>query len=334
MMITVEPPSIVAELSCNHEGSVDKAINLVWAAKGAKADAIKIQYYNSDDMVSGNPYIGHNGTPWDGANLKDLYIKGSTSHYMTERMFREARLADIPIFASVFSLRGLEALEKLGCPWYKIASFENNDYKLISEVSSTGKPIIVSTGMCTYRQIERIVDTVADKNLLTLMHCISAYPTNFNEANIENILHIQTIHDKVGFSDHTTTNEAAMAATVLGATIIEKHLIHSHSKDSLDKQHSINEYEFSNYVGSIKKIHRTLRANYNPEGPYRQFKRSLYVIKDIKQGEEFTHDNIRAMRPYLGLDPFCLPLIIGQKADKDYKAGTPYKTPIKDVKND
>lgn len=328
MIITNEPPSIVAELSCNHEGSTDKASNLIWGAKNAGADAVKIQYYNVDDMIApGHPVIGgSDGTPWDGHNLRNLYNKGATSHSLAAHMFREAKNADIPIFSSVFSLRGLEALEKLNCPWYKIASFENNDYKLIKEVSSTGKPIIISTGMCNYRQIERIVETVENKDLLTLMHCVSAYPTNFNEANIEKMLDIQAIHTRIGFSDHTMTNYAAMAATVLGATIIEKHMIHSLHTDSLDKQHSITQYDFAEYVVAIKKIHRTLRANYNPEGPYKQFKRSLYVIKDIKKGEEFTHDNIRAMRPYLGLDPFSLPLVIGQKAEKDYSAGTPYKS--------
>lgn len=321
-------PLIIAEISCNHGQDIQVAYTLIDLAKQAGADAIKIQLYHPQDMMIGqsNYFIPYaSGTPWDGKYLHDIYAEAHTPFWMVEAMFRYARRKEIPIFSSVFSLNGLEQLEKLDCPMYKIASFENNCLEFINKVSQTGKPIIVSTGMITDdKELFDIKDAVIHKDSLTLMHCISVYPTYDTEANINNIIEIRDKTGlKVGFSDHTIGNMAAMAATVNGATVIEKHLISLRHTDTLDRAFSIDEYQFSKYVQDINDIYDTLHSTVDPQEPYKQFKRSLYATADIQKGEKLTGVNIGAFRPYLGLDARQLIFTYGKEATEYIPVGTP-----------
>lgn len=328
MITNIDPPKIIAEISCNHLQDTSVGYRLIDAAKETGADYVKIQYYSPQDMTIASYHLTHiyhgSGTPWDGKNLKDIYNQGFTSPTLAQCLFRYAERKGIPLFSSVFSESGLEFLEKLGCPMYKIASFENNDYELIKKVADTGKPLFVSTGtLKTDKEVFDIKD-VAQSNNLVLMHCISAYPTYPEEANVSRISRLRYMTGlPIGFSDHTKSMAAAGAATVLGAVAIEKHLMLESASDTLDEQFSLTESQFGDYVGFIKSMHETLYAKHDPQEPYRQFKRSLYVTQNIKAGELFTHENIKAYRPYLGLDPSFLPRLVGTKATKDLYAGNP-----------
>lgn len=327
MLTNVDPPTIVAEISCNHLQDIDLGYKLLDLSKRAGADWAKIQLYRPNDMViSSNYYVEHcSGTPWDGMNLRDLYNQAYTPVWMAEAMFRYAARKEIKLFSSVFSEEGLEELERMGCPMYKIASFENNDYDLINKVSRTGKKIIVSLGtMQDLGDAFKVKDAVENPKKLILMHCISAYPTYDNEAHVTNIPKLRHATNlPVGFSDHTQGNYAAMAATALGACMIEKHLSSSGDKKTLDEGHNVNEYEFGGYSKDIRAIHKTLISTSNPEAPYRQFKRSLYATGTIEKGEIIDKDSIRAYRPYLGLDPVFLPSIIGKRAARQIQGGSP-----------
>lgn len=326
-MMNKERPKIIAEISCNHEGKLEQLESIIACAKGYGADLVKIQTYTAPEMCIDESYNIplYEGTPWDGKNLNKLYIDGQTPDWLVERAFRYAKKVDIPLFSSVFSIDGLEFLEKLGCPMYKIASFENNHYELINKVSQTKKPMIVSTGTIEcVSELFAIKKAVIPGTKLTFMHCISAYPTNNNEANVHKIKDIkETMGNDVGFSDHTIGAEAAMAATVLGAKYIEKHLKSGYGGTSLDKDFSLDPLEFSKYVCSIKTIHRSLYATYNPQGPYMQFKRSLYAIKEIDVGEVITSEHIGAFRPNQGLDPIYRDSIIGKKSSNHIPRGMP-----------
>lgn len=341
-MIAIEgkPPKIVAEISCNHKGSLELAKELITQAKWARADYVKIQAYRPEDLTIDQGYrIGEaDGTPWDNMNLAELYTGAYTPDWMIEPMFRHAHMLGIPIFASVFSVRSLKVLEDLGCPMYKIASFENNDYELIREISKTHKPMVISLGVASPGTVSNILDILAQPYDVTFMHCNSAYPAHPNEADIFKLSEIAyqirkaNGSAKIGFSDHTITSHAAMAATVLGASMIEKHMVKAGDYDTYDEKHSIDQYQFAKYVEDIHTIHSTIHANYNPEGPYKQFKRSLYVVKDIGSGYKITHDNVKAMRPYTGMDPIMLDDVIGKTPNRNLKRGEPLT--LKDISDE
>lgn len=327
-MMNKERPKIIAEVSCNHENKEDQMFSIIQSAKAYGADWVKVQTYTPDEMCIDNHYhIGSfNGTPWDGENLVNLYTKGQTPYWLVEKAFRHAKKVGIPIFSSVFSIQGLEFLEKLGCPMYKIASFENNHYDLIYKVSQTKKPIIVSTGFAKeLDDISNIISAVEDKSKLTLMHCISAYPTYNNEANIHRIPIIRNISEcEVGFSDHTLGHEAAVAATVLGATYIEKHLMaRDINSTSIDKQFSLGPYEFAKYVDNIRAVHKTLFANHDPQGPYKEFRRGLYALEDIFAGKIIKNEQIGVFRPCQGLEPIHKATFIGKRSTQTISKGMP-----------
>lgn len=334
MTMNKERPKIIAEISCNHNQDITVMEQLISSAKGFGADLVKIQTYYAEEMCIDENYTieAGSGTPWDGQKLFDLYNKGATSFILVERAFRYAKKVGIPLFSSVFSIEGLEYLEKLGCPMYKIASFENNHYELINKVSQTKKPLIVSTGTTQcFTEFMGIKNACVPDTKLIFMHCISAYPTYNNEANIHVMKKIKDdFGNDVGFSDHTRGDHAAMAATVLGAKYIEKHLHMGMNVRSLDKDFSLDPFEFAKYAQNIHDIHRSLYADHDPQGPYREFKRSIYVTKSIKKGEEFTKDNIGVYRPYEGLDPIYLPSVLGKTALHDISSNSPLlKTHVK-----
>lgn len=322
-------PEIIAEISCNHLQDTSIGYRLIDAAKEAGADHVKIQFYYPNEMTIApvhqlNIEYG-SGTPWDGKNLKNIYNDGFTSKTLAECLFRYAKRKDISIFSSVYSKEGLEFLEKIDCPMYKIASFEANDYELINRVSKTGKRMFVSTGTLEDdREIFAIKDAVEYNTKLTLMHCISAYPTLPREANVSRVARLRYMTNlPVGFSDHTKSHAAAMAATAIGAVAIEKHLMLEGASDTLDEQFSLTESQFEDYVYNIRSVHETMHAKHDPQEPFKQFKRSLFITKDIQQGEEFTYDNLRAYRPYIGIDPIYLNRLVGKKSATNLYAGQP-----------
>ncbi len=323
-------PIVVAEISCNHGQNPEYARRLIEMAKTADADMVKIQCYVADEMTNDKEnYLIKGGTPWDGRHLHTLYERGQTDEEMVTNMFTHAKRVGIPIFSSVFSIRGLALLEALECPIYKIASFENNDYDLIRQVSTSGKPIVVSTGMASDKDLLKIKDAVSNIAKLSYMHCISAYPTYTHEANINRMDRIRYVTgiQEVGFSDHTVNDLAALAATVKGAHMIEKHL--TIDQNTLDGSFSLNPDQFLDYVRNIREIKGTLVSKFDPQQPYTQFKRSVYAIKNIAPGEKFTRLNTRAMRPYKGCDPEMLDFILTKVALVDIPEGTPIS--LKDV---
>lgn len=325
-------PLIIAEISCNHEGSLSKAHELTLQAKLASADAVKIQVYIADDMTINyqtNPDSNHDfwvkDGPWKCKHLYHLYEETGTPYEWLPDLFQYARNINIPLFASVFSLKGLAALEEQNCPTYKIASFELPDIYLIEKVAKTNKPIILSTGMADLNEINKAICHVDLQNII-LMHCVSAYPTKLENANLWRINQLRTFYNvPVGFSDHTTGMFAAQYAVAMGARIIEKHFGFDDT-NSEDKTFSFGPDAFKRYAEGCRRAAEATFKNPTPEEESsRQFRRSLYIVKDIKQGEIFTMDNVRSIRPSYGLSPSMLMEVITKKATYNIKAGTALK---------
>jgi pseudaminic acid synthase len=316
---------IIAELSANHKQSLKIAKDTIYAAKEAGADAIKLQTYTPEWMTidyKKDDFIIKGGL-WDGRSLYELYKEAMTPLEWHKELFDYARSLKLEIFSSPFSIEAVDFLEEFYPPAYKIASFEITDYELIEYAASKGKPIIVSTGIAEFDDIQNAVDTAKRHGVdIALLKCTSAYPTPRSEVNLKTIPALKEIFDcTVGFSDHTLGISAPIAAVSLGARIIEKHFILDKSIDSLDKKFSLNPKEFKEMVSAVREVEEMLgEVDFkNKEG--KNYKRSLYVVKDIKKGEKFTRDNIRAIRPGFGLHPKYLSQIIGKKASKDLKKG-------------
>lgn len=315
-------PFIVAEISCNHEGDINQAKKLCGLAKEAGADAVKIQTYYAEDMT-----INHGGTDfriekglWNGNTLFELYRKTQTPYEYVEQLFN----LDIPIFSSVFSLKGLAILEDLKCPAYKIASFEIVDLPLIRKVAKTGKSIVLSTGMANLEEIDEAM-MCCNPNNTALLHCVSAYPTKLEEANLWRVQWLADLYPQsiVGFSDHTRGTVAGPLACAIGARIIEKHLALPNTEPE-DAAFSLHPDEFRLYAQNCRKAaEATFKVEVQAEADSRQFRRSLYAVKDIQEGSVFTPDNIRSIRPSYGLpSKLYTRLIAGMRASKDIKAGT------------
>lgn len=321
-------PVIVAEISCNHSGSLDQAKQLIKAAKDATADAVKIQVYSEFDMTINKEFTDFyvKDGPWKGKHLYDLYTQTQTPYDWVPELFAYAKEINIPIFASVFSLKGLSLLEELECEVYKIASFELTDLPLIRKVAKTGKTVILSCGMASLDEIDQAMSCVNPDNSI-LMHCVSSYPTKFEEANLWNIERLQNFYRRpVGFSDHTEDNDAAALAVAKGACVIEKHLVRTANDPTEDSAFSLSETEFKFFSKRCRKTVTALEKKEVPgELASKQFRRSLYVVKDIKKGENFTPDNVRSIRPSYGLPPSMYSTVIISRASEDIKAGTALK---------
>lgn len=329
-------PFIVAEISCNHEGSIDKALALIKAAKELGANAVKIQVYTPDEMtIQHKKYIGKNDEyeigpnefyikdgRWRGKHLWDLYSEAYTPIEWLPELFGCAKDAQIPMFASVFGEKSLEALEDVGCPAYKIASFELNDTNLLKLVHETGKPMVLSAGIATLNEVERAMEIVGDNSVL--MHCISKYPAHVKDLQLNRIKRYRSFYNcPIGFSDHTTDSTAASMTIGVGACIIEKHLTLPFS-NSHDVDFSLTPKHFRWFVQDCKDAAKAIQEKDNIEF-YKdelQFKRSLYVVQNIKQGEQFTKENVRSIRPGYGLSPHFLDDVLAKTAKYDIKRGT------------
>ena len=323
------PPFIIAELSGNHNGSLERALSLIDAAADAGADAVKLQTYTADTLTldSTNAEFKITEGLWSGYTLYELYQNASTPWEWHEELFKRAKSNGLKIFSSPFDPTAVDFLEKLQVPAYKIASFELVDTPLISKVASTNKPIIMSTGVANYSEIEEAC-LVAKKSQqgFALLHCVSAYPAKAEEMNLRTLSALSLAFGaQVGLSDHTLGSAVSVAAISLGASIIEKHITLRRDDGGPDAEFSLEPREFKKLVRECKFAYQALGDpvfdRIGLGGANKQFRRSLYVVKDIKKGELFTTENIRSIRPGLGLNPKHLTSILGRAASKNLKHG-------------
>jgi len=329
---TNHPVYIIAEMSANHGQSYDEAVRIIQAAKEAGADAIKLQTYTADTMTidCDNEYFRIKGTIWEGRNLYDLYQEAYTPWEWQPKLKQIANDFGMDLFSTPFDNTAVDFLEKMDVPAYKIASFELVDIPLIQRVAKTGKPIIMSTGMATIGEIEEAVAAArgAGCKELALLKCTSAYPAPPEEINLRTIPHMaEAFGVPVGLSDHTLGIGVPVAAVTLGACIIEKHFTLSRAVPGPDSAFSLEPHEFKEMVNAIRIAEKALgQVNYTvteKEAASRVFRRSLFVVKDMKAGEQFSLDNVRAIRPGNGLPPKYISKILGKTTKKDIGAGTP-----------
>jgi pseudaminic acid synthase len=326
---------IVAELSANHNNSIETALESVKEAKNAGANAIKLQTYTPDTMtldVLSDDFKINNGSIWDGETLYDLYRKAHTPWDWHEKIFEEAKKQNIICFSTPFDKTSVDFLETLGNPIYKIASFEINDISLIKYVASKGKPIIISTGVATIDDINLAIKTIESQGNkdISILKCTSSYPTPLDQANLKMITDFEKkFKYPVGLSDHTHGIIAPLVATSLGSKIIEKHFILDRSLGGPDSTFSLNKDEFSNMVKEIRNVEKVMGVvDYNlteNQKKSTQFKRSLYIAMDVKAGELVTENNVKSIRPSFGLHPKYLEEIINKRFIQDLKKGTPLK---------
>ncbi len=326
---------IIAELSANHNGSLDIAKETIKVAKEIGANAIKLQTYKADTLTldcNRDDFIIKGGTLWDGKKLYDLYQEAYTPWEWHKELFSYAREIGIDIFSSPFDKSAVDFLEQFTPSAYKIASFEITDYELVRYTASKMRPIIISTGIATIDEIQDVVDICKDEgnSSIILLKCTSAYPAPLEDANLKMIPNIkETFGVEVGFSDHTIGSTAPIMAVTLGAKVIEKHFILDKSIGGADAKFSMDKEEFANMIKSIREAEKLLgKIDYSmgeKKRKSRQFARSLYVAKDIKKGEILTEENIKSVRPFFGTHPKYLKDILGQVATRDYRFGDRFK---------
>ncbi|MCP1143749.1 pseudaminic acid synthase [Lysinibacillus endophyticus] len=328
-------PFIIAEMSGNHNQSLERALEIVEAAAKAGAHALKIQTYTADTMTLNieNPEfnISDDDSLWKGQNLYQLYQQAYTPWEWHKRIFDRAKKLGMIAFSTPFDETAVDFLEELDVPLYKIASFENTDLPLIKKVAATGKPMIVSTGMATLAELDELVRTAKEAGCkeLVLLKCTSTYPATPENTNILTIPHMKQLFKdvQIGLSDHTLGVGVAVASVALGATVIEKHFTLSRKDGGVDSTFSMEPAEMKTLVEETERAWQALgEITYGPtekEKASLKFRRSIYVAKDIKKGEPFTKENIRIVRPGYGLEPKYYEKILGIRANKEYKMGMP-----------
>lgn len=331
------PPYIVAELSANHGGSLEKALQTIDMAKACGADAVKIQTYTADTITIDHdgPEFKISGGLWDGRQLYELYEEAHTPWVWHPELFAHARRSDITIFSTPFDDTAVDLLERLGAPAYKIASFELVDLPLIARVAKTGKPTIMSTGMASIDEIKEAVDAFrgAGGRKLILLHCISGYPTPADQANLRRIERLSAQFGcAVGLSDHTLGTEVSIAAAALGACFIEKHFTLRRSDGGPDSSFSLEPEELTALVRGTKTAFAALGTGAEERAAAEKanvvFRRSIYVVKDVAEGEVFTTENVRIIRPGYGLAPKHLPDILGRRASRNISRGTRFSADL------
>ncbi|WP_104638684.1 pseudaminic acid synthase [Helicobacter bizzozeronii] len=322
-------PLIVAELSANHANSLEIAQKSLITLKGIGAGAVKLQTYTPDCMTLNYPKPPFiiQGTLWDQQNLYDLYTKAAMPLEWHAPLFELAQGLDLPLFSAVFSLKGLDLLEKLNCPMYKIASFEITHLELLHHVASTQKPLILSTGIATHGEILDALEVChkVGNSQITLLKCTSAYPAPLQEANLLAMPMLgQTYNTAYGLSDHTLGYLSAIIATTLKASMIEKHFILDKSLDTPDRAFSLDSKEFQEMIQAVQDTASALgQPNPPPPTQGRQFARSLFVVRALKKGEVLTKQHLQALRPNAGLAPKDLPLVLGKRVRQDLEYGHP-----------
>lgn len=331
------PPYVIAELSANHNGSLDTALSIVAAAKKAGADAVKLQTYKPDTITldCDNEEFQIKGGLWDGRTLYELYAEAHMPWEWHKPLFDHARQQGITIFSSPFDTTAVDLLEDLNAPAYKIASFEAVDLPLIRYVAQTGKPMIISTGMADADEIAEAIAAARDGGCreLAILHCVSGYPAPAEDYNLRTIPDmIERFGEVVGLSDHTLDNTTAIASVALGASIIEKHFTLDRTGGGPDDSFSLEPAEMAALCAGAKTAWAALgRVDYgrkSSEQGNAQFRRSLYFVKDMKAGDVITADAIRSVRPGYGLAPKYLDAVVGKKITKDVGAFSPLRAEL------
>lgn len=335
-MYKVNKPFIIAEMSGNHNHSLEHALEIVDKAAEAGVDALKIQTYTADtitiDKSDGEFFIADKNSLWKGESLYNLYKKAYTPWEWHKAIFDRCKEKGIIGFSTPFDFTAVDFLESLDVPFYKIASFENIDLPLIKKVAQTGKPIIASTGMASLAELSELVETVKNNGCkdLTLLKCTSSYPATPEGSNLLTIPHLQQLFDcKVGISDHTLGVGVAVASVALGATVIEKHFCLSRADGGVDSAFSLEPEEMKMLVKEANAAYQALgKIAYGvseQEKKSLQFRRSLYIVEDMKAGDIITEKNMRSIRPGLGLSPKYYDVLLGKKVKCDVKRGTALK---------
>lgn len=324
-------PYVICEISANHNGRLDKAIELLEAAAATGADAIKIQTYTPDTMT-----IDHDGPDfqivgglWGGRTLYDLYSEAQTPFEWHEPLFRRARELGVTLFSTPFDESAADLLDELGAPAFKIASFEAIDLPLIAYVARKSRPMIISTGMANLGEISDAVRTARENGCeqLVLLHCVSSYPAPDEQSNVRTVPHLGEAFGCVsGLSDHTMGSAVAVASIALGGAVIEKHFTIARADGGPDAAFSLEPAEFAGLVQDCKRAWRSLgRVGYDLCGAEKAntaFRRSLYVVKDVAEGETLSRDNVRSIRPGFGMAPRHLPQVLGKRAARSLARGT------------
>jgi N-acetylneuraminate synthase len=328
------PPFVIAEMSGNHNQSLDRAMEIVEAAAASGAHALKLQTYTADTMTldidKGEFFISDESSLWRGTSLYKLYKEAHTPWEWHRPIFERARELGLVSFSTPFDETAVDFLESLGCPAYKIASFENTDIPLIRKAAATGKPMIISTGMATVAELDETVRAAREAGCedLALLKCTSSYPATPENTNILTIPHTRELFGvQVGLSDHTMGIGVAVAAVAVGATIIEKHFTLRRADGGVDSAFSLEPDEMRSMVVETMRAWQALGSvSYGPtdaEKPSMKFRRSLYIVKDMKAGDALTRENLRMVRPGHGLSPKYFDVLLGKKVKKDIPKGTP-----------
>lgn len=324
-------PFIVAELSANHNGTLARAIDLIDAAADAGADAVKLQTWTPEEMVGDPECIIERG-PWKGQKMSELYRAAHTPWIWHAQLFAHARNRGLLPFSTPFDLKALQFLEReVQCEIYKVASFEIVDLDLITAIALTSKPMILSTGMATFQEISRAWHTAYNAGCrdITLLKCTSAYPTIASSVNLAAMRRLQKAFSgestSVGISDHTLGSAVAVAATAMGASVVEKHLTLARADGGPDAAFSLEPTEFAAMVKDCRTASQAIgEPVFGPlPGEQPEFRRSLWLAKDIAVGERLTSEHVRSARPATGLEPYRIDEVLGRSATRPYTAGTP-----------
>ena len=330
-MKNLTKPFIIAEMSGNHNHSLERAFEIVDAAADAGVDALKIQTYTADtitiDKNDGEFFIADPNSLWKGESLYSLYQKAYTPWEWHKPIFERCKEKGIIGFSTPFDFTAVDFLEELNVPFYKIASFENVDIPLIRKVAQTGKPIIASTGMASLAELSELVETARSNgcNDLTLLKCTSSYPASPAGSNLATIPHMKALFDcTVGISDHTLGIGVAVASIAFGAMVIEKHFTLSRADGGVDAEFSLEPQEMKQLVKEVNAAYEAIGSvHYGlTSQESTKFRRSLYIVEDMKAGDVITEKNMRSIRPGLGLPPKYYDILLGKKVKCDVKRGT------------
>jgi len=327
------PVYIIAEMSANHGHDFDQAVRILHAAAEAGVDAVKLQTYTADTLTidsKAEPFMIGKGTPWEGRNLYDLYGEAYTPWEWQPKLKEIADGLGLHCFSTPFDNSAVDFLEAMNVPAHKIASFELVDHELIQAVARTGKPVIMSTGMATHEEIAEAVDAAwsAGCSQLALLKCTSSYPASPDDMNLRTIPKLAADFGvPAGLSDHTLDIVVPVTAVALGACVIEKHITLSRNDPGPDSSFSLEPHEFKAMVDAVRVTERALGSvSFGPSEHEKNsvvFRRSLFVVADIKAGEAFTRENVRSIRPGHGLAPKHIGEVLGKKAARDIDRGTP-----------
>ncbi len=327
-------PFFIAEISANHNGSLAQARRLIKTAKKYGADAVKLQTYTPETMTikSSKRDFRIKGGLWNGETLWDLYNKAQTPFEWHKDLFNYAKKLKITCFSTPFDETAVDLLESLKCPFYKVASFEINHIPLIKRIAQTKKPIIISTGMASLKEVDLAYKAAKENGAkeIALLYCVSNYPSKMSDFNFNNIGILKRRYNcKVGFSDHSTDNRVVATAIAAGAEMIEKHIALEGQKKGFDLLFSLKGKEIKDYVQVIKDTSLMLGKDYffrnTSENKSLKFRRSIYAISDIKKGERFSTKNIKVIRPGFGIQPIYFEKLLNKKCPIHIKRETPLK---------